>query len=95
MPSGEFQELGANGQTAAVLVSGPVRLSLTGDFGSGTAQVQAKNPNGVWLNVDNGSFTAVTDSIFDFPPGLGVQLRVDLTGSTGPSLNVWFQASGF
>ena len=95
MPDNAYQSLGADGETKSVLVGGPVRLSLTGDFGGGTAQVKAKAPDGSLKDVANGSFTAVTDSIFDFPPDSGTELIVDLTGSTNPDLVIWWQASGF
>ena len=91
--SGDIETLSANGQTAVTVTIGPARLSLTGTFGSGTAKLQAKDPGGNWIDVANGSFTAVTDTIFDFPARSETDLRVDLSGSTNPTLVVWIQGN--
>ena len=90
--SGDRQTLAANGQTTDVGTVGAVRLSLTGSFGGGTAQLQAKDPSGSFVNVAGGSFTAVTDFVFEFPANVQNQLRVDLSGATAPSLVVWIQS---
>lgn len=90
--SGERQTLGVDGQTPERGTVGSVRLSLTGTFGGGTAKLQAKDPSGTFVDVDGGSFTAVTDTIFDFPANVQNQLRVDLSGSTAPALVIWLQS---
>lgn len=91
--SGDRQTLAANGTTTVKLYNGPVRLSLSGTFGAGTAVLQALDPSGAAVDVVNGSFTAVTDTFFDFPTGAGNLLQVDLTGSTTPALVIWLQGS--
>lgn len=92
--SGNIETLTADGKTKVVTVLGPVRVSLTGDFGSGTAQVQVLLPDdGNEVNVALGSFTAVTDTIFDFPERSETDIRVDLSGSTAPALLVWIQGN--
>ena len=89
--SGDRQTLSANGQTNAKRYIGPIRLSLSGTFGGGTATLQSKDPAGNWVDIANGAFTAVTDTIFDFPGDVGNTVRVNLTGSTSPALVIWVQ----
>ena len=86
--------LSADGNTGEYTAYGAVRLSLTGGFGSGTAKLQAKDPGDNWVDVANGSFTAVTDTIFDFPDFSKNVLRVNLASSTSPTLVVWLQGTG-
>ena len=89
--TGYIETLSANGNTTVQKVAGPVRLSLTGPFGGGTAKLQSITPAGNWVDVANGSFTAVTDTLFDFPLQANNELRVNLAGSTTPGLVVWIQ----
>lgn len=91
--TGYRESMSADGQSGEVQVGGPVRLSLTGDFGSGTAKLQSKDPSGAWVDVANGSFTAATDTLFDFPIEANNELRVDLASSSGAALIVWLQAN--
>lgn len=91
--SGDTETLAEDGKTKVVTVMGPARVSLTGDFGGGTAQVQALLPDGNEVDLALGSFTAVTDTIFDFPERSETDLRVDLSGSTNPALLVWIQGN--
>ena len=89
--SGDRQTLSANGTTVFKKYRGPVALSLTGAFGSGTAKIQKKDPSDAIVDIANGSFSAVTDTIFDFPQGEVNDLAVNLAGSTGPALVVVLQ----
>lgn len=90
MPSeGERFTLTADGTTATYSAKASLRLSLTGGFGGGTAKLQAVDPAGNFVDVANGAFTSATDTIFDFPEQ--TQVRVDISGSTTPTLVVWFQ----
>ena len=84
--SGDRQELSANGTTTFNKYRGPVSLSLSGTFGGGTAKLQRKDPSDAIVDVQGGSFTVVTDTIFDFPQGEVNDLAVNLAGSTGPAL---------
>ena len=86
------QVLSADGSTSAVSFVGPARLSLTGNFGTGTAQLQVRDPSSATISVANGSFTAATDTIFDFPAHTPNTLNVDLAGSSAPALVVWIQS---
>ena len=90
--TGYIETLSADGNTTAQKVGGPVRLSLTGTFGGGTAKLQSITPAGNWVDVANGSFTAVTDTLFDFPVQANNELRVNIASSTSPALVVWIQA---
>jgi len=90
---GDRQTLVADGNSVARGVVGPVRLSLTGTFGGGTAQLQAMDPSGAWIAVANGAFIAVTDTVFDFPENVQNQLRINMSGSTTPALVIWIQST--
>ncbi len=88
---GNKQTLTADDTTDERSFIGPIRLSLTGTFGGGTAKLQSKDPKGVVVDVANGSFTAATDTLFDFPVQSVNDLKVNLSGSTTPVLAVWIQ----
>ena len=85
------QTLAADGSTSAVTFIGPVWLSLSGGFGGGTAQVQVYDGVGN-VAVQNGSFTAETDTLFDFPYAPNI-VNVNLTGATTPTLVIRLQGS--
>ncbi len=87
------QVLTADGDTDTKQFVGPVRLSLTGTFGGGTAKLQAKDLSAAFIDIANGSFTAATDTIFDFPEGSRNFLKVNIAGSTTPALVVWLQGN--
>ncbi len=91
--AGTTVTLAADGATIGVQVVGPVHLSLTNDFGTGTATFQARDPGGVFVAVANGAFTAATDTLFDYPPGVLNTVRINLTGSSSPDLDIWIQGS--
>ena len=84
--SGDRQVLTADDTTTFNKYRGPVCLSLSGTFGGGTAKLQRKDPSDAIVDVQGGSFTAVTDTIYDFPQGEINDLAVNLAGSTGPAL---------
>ena len=89
--SGDRQVLTANGTTTFRKFIGPVRLSLTDDFGGGTAKLQTKDPSDATIDVDGGAFTALTDTRFDYADDAINELAVNLAGSTSPDLKVWIQ----
>ena len=91
--SGSIETIEGDGNGTAALTVGPVRLSLTGDFGTGTATLQAETPSGAYVAVDGGAFTDVTDTIFDFPENSRNKLRIVVSGSTNPELVVWIQST--
>ena len=88
--NGVKDTLTGDGQSTVLVINGPVRLSLSGNFGAGTAKFQTKDPEGVWIDVSTG-LTAAVDTNFDFPKNAQNECRVDLSGSTSPSLAVWLQ----
>ena len=93
MGSGERLTLSADGNSTERGTVGPVRLHLSGDFGSGgTAVLQAEDPSGAWVAVEGGSFTTLTDTMFAFPIGVQNNLRINLSGSTTPALVIWIQS---
>lgn len=91
--SGQVTALTANGETYPQSIRGPVHLSLTGGFGSGTCTLQAKNPSGTFVAVEGGAFTAATDTIFAYPEGSTNTVKVVVTGSTTPTLSIWVQSN--
>ena len=84
--SGNRQMLAADDDTVEKEFVGPLRLSLSGTFGGGTAKLQAKDPNGAFVDVANGSFTDVADKVFDFPADSLNIVRINMAGSTSPAL---------
>ena len=89
---GYTETLAADGQTAWQTFVGPVVLKMTGtSFGGGTAKLQERNTEAATVDVANGSFTAATHQVCDYPPGSINELRVDLSGATTPSLPITIQ----
>ena len=90
--AGDRLTLAADGQTTAVGVRGPARVGISGGFGGGTASVEAKDPDGNWVTVAGTDSTVASDQVIDFPPDVATEIRVDITGSTTPTLVVWIQS---
>ena len=89
---GYTETLTADDQTVWQTFIGPVVLKLTGaSVGGGTAKLQERNKAGAVVDVANGSFTAATHTVFDYPEGSVNELRVDLAGSTTPDLPITIQ----
>lgn len=87
----EIQSLSADGNTTAVKFDGGKgTLSVWGTFGSGTAKLQRSVDNSTWIDVSGASFTANGQINFECA---ACYLRVNLAGSTTPSLNV--QIAGY
>jgi len=85
--SGTRQLLSADGQSTTLRVVGDTRLNLSGDFGTGTAKVQAQDPSGAFVDIAGASFTAATDTLLNFPDDAVNFVQVDLSGSSSPALN--------
>jgi len=93
---GDRQTLSADGTTTFKKFIGPVRWSLTGSFGGGTAKLQARDPSstassGVVVDIAEASATAAVDKVIDFPQGAVNWLATNIASSTTPSLVVWTQ----
>lgn len=81
--------LAADGLAGPYVSDGALHVKLKGDFGGGTAQLQALDPDETtWSDVIGGSFTAETDTVFDYPEQ--GQYQIDLSGATLPDLDVIF-----
>lgn len=91
--SGNKQTLSADGNTTYVKVVGSARVSISGNFSSGTAKVQAKDPSDAAVDVANASYTAAADAFLEFPPKAINEVRVNLAGSGSPTLDVWIQSN--
>lgn len=91
--SGNRQTLAADGQTDAQQFVGPVRVSYTGDFGSGTAKIQAEDPSEAFIDIAGSAKAAAADFVIDFPPHAVNLLQTDLAGSSSPAFVVWIQSS--
>jgi len=89
---GVTETLSADGQSTARSTIGKIRVYCSGTFGGGSAQVQLQDPDDTWLDVDT-ALTAAGDVIIDIPPGVQNRVRVDLSGATGPTLEVWVQSA--
>ena len=89
--SGDRQTLNGNGQTTPRSYVGPVRVSVTGTFGSGTLKIQAEDPTGAFIDVGGTAKTAIGDFVIDFPPSAENRLQADLSGATAPALVIWIQ----
>ena len=90
--SGIKVTLTSNGTAGPVQCHGPVHISLSGNFGGGTAVVQTRDPeDSVFTPVVGGSFNAPADQLFDFPPGSRTEIQAVLTGSAAPVLKVIFK----
>lgn len=79
--------LSANGSGDWTPVKGPFYLHLSGNFGTGTAQLEFQDDEGVTRQITGGDFTAAVDKIVDM--GHNVNVRVTLSGATTPAL-IWF-----
>ena len=91
--SGDRQTLSADGTTLVRTFWGPVSLSLTGTFGGGTAKLQLIDPSGAAIDIAGGSFTAITDTYFDFPPNTKHDLQVNIASSTSPALVIYISGA--
>src|SRR5210317_464630 len=91
--TGYIETLSSDGDTSTVNVGGVVRVSLTGDFGSGTAKLQAQTPAGSFVDVNGASWTSATDTLVEFPPNSNNIVKINLASSTSPALVCWIQSS--
>lgn len=89
--SGNKQILTADSSSKFVRVIGPTRLSLSGDIGGGSAQVECKDPQNLIQTMNGVVFTALVEKLIEFDEGDINFVRVTLSGSSGPTLGVWFQ----
>jgi hypothetical protein len=89
--SGYEEILSADGPTVFKKYIGPVVVTLTGNFGGGTAKIQRKNRAEAVVDVVGASYTVADEKILDYSPGAVNWLAVDLSGSTAPALVVEIQ----
>ena len=73
-----------NGETSWIPAKGPCHIHLSGNFGGGTAVIQFKDTSGVARSLANGSFTSAVDKLVS--TGFNTDLRISLSGATGPAL---------
>jgi len=85
---GLWQTLSGDGNSNQHSCYGRMHLHLSGNFDSGTAKLVLIDGNGVARDVAGASFTAATDSIYDFPARSETRVYVNLNGSTSPTLVV-------
>ncbi len=93
IPSGKSQTLAADGNTDWVEIVGPAWVSISNNFGTGTAKIQFKDTGGTAVDVTDGSFTTVADKVVDFPAFATNQLRVNLASSSSPDLDIVIQGT--
>ena len=80
------ETLSADGSTSWTSVKGPVWVSLSGTFGSGTAKIQRKNNAGAAVDIVGESHTVIADRVIDFPEKSVNEVRVNIASSTSPAL---------
>lgn len=80
------QTLAADGSTTWAKVKGTCWVSLSSDFGSGTATIERKNAAGAAVAIAAEAHTTAVDRIIDFPDQSTNEVRVTLASSTSPSL---------
>jgi hypothetical protein len=90
--------IAADGSTGAIRMNGnPAKLTINGDFGSGTLaleeQISDGDDNKQWVAVLDGSDVAITytankTDVLDF--GIGDMVRLTLSGSTNPDIDYQF-----
>lgn len=68
----------------ALRCDGRFLFHVSGDFGSGTLNVEFLAADGTWKGITRGSFAAPDDTEIMLKPA--TKLRIVLTGATAPSL---------
>ena len=79
--------------TSAVAFVGPVAVRIFGDFGGGTAVVQALTSGSVYNDVADTTATAAIGKLIDFPAGSRNTLQVVLTGGAAASCDIILQGN--
>ena len=87
------QTLTEDGSTTYAKVKGPCWISLSGDFGGGTATIERKNSAGTAVAIAGESHTVAADRLIDFPDKSVNEVRVTIACSTTPALAVSMQWS--
>jgi len=77
--------------TSAVGFVGPVAFRVSGDFGGGTAVVQALTSGSTYTDVIGTSATAASDFLIDFPAGARNTLLTTLLGGAAASCDIVLQ----
>ncbi len=91
--SGETQNLAADGSTDERGTVGQIRVKMNGDWGgAGSAQVQMKDPLGVFQD-EAAALTADGSVFINGPEFCQNIVKVVLTGATDPDLDIWVQSS--
>lgn len=63
-------------------------IYVSGNFGGGTATLEAMAPNGDWVPIPGAQFTAPELGVIKSAPFRG---RISLSGSTSPDINAWVE----
>lgn len=82
-----YDTLSADGQTSWIRCTGTVyQIEAEGTFGSGTVTPQKKSYDGTAITLGDSTLTANGAINVEVP--VGAEIRIDLSGSTSPSLKV-------
>lgn len=78
-----------SGATSSIITMhvNDVRLLIDGIFDGQTVTLQSQSPEGGWLDIANGSFSAPDTKILRMNKGAQLRLAVSVGGS--PSINAW------
>ena len=80
------ETLSADGSTAWTPIKGPCWVSLSSSFRGGTATIQRKNKAGAAVAIVGEAHTVIADRVIDFPEKSVNEVRVNISGSSSPTL---------
>jgi len=78
--------LTADGATQSISNTGSYTVTLSGNFGGGTAQLEYKNQAGTFIPYATSDYTFTTSVEVRINERATKVIRVSLTGATSPSL---------
>jgi len=88
-----FSGQAANGRSTSVhTIGNRVGVIVSGVFDGGTITVQAKDPNGTWVDFDSSVVPAITGPAvltFEAPPLNGIALKLTGTAGGAASIDAW------
>lgn len=89
-----FTNQAADGQSSEFTINGIGTVQVAGTFDSGSVNLQIKlaNTNSSFSNVDTSQALTETGS-FDLKSVKGAVFRLDLSGSTSPTINAFVENS--
>lgn len=78
--------LDANGPSQSTSNTGPYTVTLKGNFGGGTAQLEYKDQSGQWVAYATNAYTFTSEQEIRMNETATKIIRINLTGATSPAL---------